>query len=264
MLKRIRLFTLIELLVVIAIIAILASMLLPALGKARDRAKSASCVSNLRQLGGYFTFYTNDHQDFYPYYFRWNNPLSSTLSSLDAKTAWSEVVKNLYFSTNQAANDRNRLFRCPASTANPDMVYGQYVSYGYNYSNIGSSRRWYGRKDPTAADGYLSTPAKAGMISRPGTTLLLIDSLAWRASFAANEASHRNYYIIADGGVTAAGTSANIPECRHADYANILWLDGHVGAIRGSGSNYLSIYTSDLKTISDDGNMWSRDGKKLK
>ncbi len=113
-------FTLIELLVVIAIIAILAAMLLPALAKARAKARSISCVSNLKQAGLASAMYANDFNTMVPI-----NPRST---SFDGKGWWywsGMLISQRYLSVGPSNT-------CPTmaekhSSTTPSRVYGVYV-----------------------------------------------------------------------------------------------------------------------------------------
>jgi len=97
-------FTLIELLVVIAIIAILASLLLPALSKAKEKADRISCTSQIKQISLFVQLYTDDNRDVFPAHRNQNEPDNATA----ALTNWWGTAVIGY------AKNQSNLFHCPA------------------------------------------------------------------------------------------------------------------------------------------------------
>ena len=196
-------FTLLELLVVIALIAILAAMLLPALSKARDKARAISCTSNLKQLGIYMNMYATDQNDVIP-------QVDSNLASAQGKwqdcLATFDASKPLADWLHMPSGKLRPLFRCPAG---PDKftTSTDYHGYGANatgftslYGNDGVKLRTLsGFKEPSSLFAF-------GDCSRQGN---------------ANSWPKGRVTKFTDI-VTGTGT------WRHNNGANLCFADGHV------------------------------------
>lgn len=155
-------FTLIELLVVIAIIAILAGMLLPALSKAKEKAKTTSCINNLRQMSVAARVYADDHDSRFCFTFQ---------------VRGDNVIRKAWFNFLQPYQQTTNLLLCPNKTKKFKEAVALYPSDQQDkaISNYSANFRLGGCDWPDVWDAKTWRQLRDSDVNRPSLTVYLTD-----------------------------------------------------------------------------------------
>jgi prepilin-type processing-associated H-X9-DG protein len=230
-------------------------MLLPALNKARQAAKTVVCLSNLRQLGQAFQMYTNQYNNTFPPF---QNPAaqhgpSSSYDFWPGLLVQDGFVKNF------------RIYTCPSlpsiyppfgnlGLSSVDVAADsawEYVHYGYNYTYIGSSIR----QTPSSL-----IPAKRNQIHQPTQTILLVDDICLGSLPSYDGGNSRGYYFAYDNGVYPGYETAD-PRHDGGHAINVLWVDGHASTLQLNSQDVGKNPPNPAKTLTivgDDPCYWDR------
>ena len=215
-------FTLIELLVVIAIIGILAALLLPALSAAKQRSWSATCVSNLRQVGLGMKMYADQNNEIYP-----ESGSNIHWDEIDPKTkchGWMRQIIDFTLNTN--------VYHCPGNIQLPSDLQSP-----FNYFNSGLAAFIASSSDPAKRH---FDPVKIGRILFPSAHVLSGDTIDNGGFFYPWDCDKDDYVQDCVGKEPGVPRSKQIGWKAHGQGQNLLFADGHVKYYKGYNSSEMT------------------------
>lgn len=211
--KRNNAFTLIELLVVISLISLLMAVLVPALSRARQRARALVCASGLRQMSLAANTYISDNNGFYPPAYQYSfEGGRNIVVNWDFTTDGETVSPGLLWQN----GDNAEIQQCPSFRGSSNTPSETHTGYNYNTSYIG-------RGDYEK----VKTPARSEQVRRPNRCAVFGDG-----QYALGANKFMRSPLPSEYDSTFAGRYAGTQGFRHSGSTNIAWADGHCSSLK--------------------------------